>query len=112
MPSRPLPSRRSRCRASPPFLASPRLAGHACGARVNCPHHAEQESRPMLTAEQNELLTRIGPGTPCGNLMRRYWQPVAAASELEGHKWNMRVRLFGEDLVLFKDREGRLGLIT
>ncbi len=36
----------------------------------------------MLTAEQNELLTRIGPGTPCGNLMRRYWQPIAAASEL------------------------------
>ena len=38
----------------------------------------------MLTAEQNELLTRIGPGTPAGNLMRRYWHPIAAASELEG----------------------------
>ena len=38
----------------------------------------------MLTAEQNELLTRIGPGTPCGELMRRYWHPIAAASELEG----------------------------
>ena len=65
----------------------------------------------MLTAEQNELLTRIGPGTPAGNLMRRYWQPIAAVSELEG-KWNKRVRLLGEDLVLFRDREGRLGLIT
>jgi 5,5'-dehydrodivanillate O-demethylase len=66
----------------------------------------------MLTAEQNELLTRIGPGTPCGELMRRYWHPIAAMSELEGQKWNKRIRLLGEDLVLFKDREGRFGLIT
>ena len=34
----------------------------------------------MLTAEQNELLTRVGPGTPCGDMMRRYWHPVAAVS--------------------------------
>ena len=52
----------------------------------------------MLTAEQNELLTRIGPGTPAGNMMRRYWQPIAAVSELE-NKWSLRVRLLGEDLV-------------
>ena len=56
----------------------------------------------MLTAEQNELLTRIGPGTPCGELMRRYWHPIAAVSELEGLKWNKRVRLLGEDLVLLR----------
>ena len=66
----------------------------------------------MLTAEQNELLTRIGPGTPCGELMRRYWHPIAAVSELEGNKWNKRVRLLGEDLVLYRDKQGRLGLIT
>ena len=64
----------------------------------------------MLTAEQNDLLTRIGPGTPAGNMMRRYWQPIAAVSELEG-KWNIRVRLLGEDLVLFRDKQGRIGLI-
>jgi 5,5'-dehydrodivanillate O-demethylase len=52
----------------------------------------------MLTAEQNELLTRVGPGTPCGDMMRRYWHPIAAVSELEGLKWNKRVRLLGEDL--------------
>src|SRR5215204_6986896 len=66
----------------------------------------------MLTAEQNELLTRIGPGTPCGDLMRRYWHPIAAVSELEGLKWNKRVRLLGEDLVLYRDKQGRYGLIT
>jgi 5,5'-dehydrodivanillate O-demethylase len=65
----------------------------------------------MLTAEQNEMLTRVGPGTPCGDLMRRYWQPIAAVSELEG-KWNKRVRLLGEDLVLYRDKQGRMGLIT
>lgn len=65
----------------------------------------------MLTAEQNEMLTRVGPGTPMGNLMRRYWQPIAAASELDG-KWTVRVRLLGEDLVLFRDRQGRQGLIA
>ena len=65
----------------------------------------------MLTAEQNELLTRIGPGTPAGNLLRRYWQPIAATSELES-RWTLRVRLFGENLVLFRDRQGRRGLVA
>jgi 5,5'-dehydrodivanillate O-demethylase oxygenase subunit len=64
----------------------------------------------METAEQNELLTRIGPGTPMGGLLRRYWQPVAALAELE-KRWTKRVRLLGENLVLFRDRTGRLGLI-
>jgi 5,5'-dehydrodivanillate O-demethylase len=54
----------------------------------------------MESADQNDLLTRIGPGTPMGKLLRRYWQPVAAAVELE-KRWTTRVRLLGEDLVLF-----------
>jgi 5,5'-dehydrodivanillate O-demethylase oxygenase subunit len=64
----------------------------------------------MLTAQENELLTRIGPGTPMGELMRRYWHPVAAVAEME-QRWTKRVRLLGEDLVLFRDRSGRFGLI-
>jgi 5,5'-dehydrodivanillate O-demethylase len=64
----------------------------------------------MLTVEQNELLTRIGPGTPAGNYMRRFWQPIAALSDMED-RWTMRVRLLGEDLVLYKNREGGLGLV-
>lgn len=66
---------------------------------------------PMLTAEINEQLTRVGPGTPMGNLMRRYWQPIAAAVDLET-AWTKRVRLLGEDLVLFRDRTGKRGLIA
>jgi 5,5'-dehydrodivanillate O-demethylase len=64
----------------------------------------------METAEGNDLLTRIGPGTPMGALLRRYWQPVAAIVELET-RWTKKVRLLGENLVLFRDRQGRLGLI-
>ncbi|HEY3117059.1 MAG TPA: Rieske 2Fe-2S domain-containing protein [Chloroflexota bacterium] len=56
----------------------------------------------MLTQEENELLTRTGPGTPCGDLMRRYWQPVALAEELPVGGAPLPVRLLGEDLVLFR----------
>ena len=65
----------------------------------------------MLTAEENELLTRIGPGTPMGALLRRYWQPVAGTSEM-AERWTLRVRIMGEDLVLFKTRAGTFGLIA
>ena len=64
----------------------------------------------MLSVEDNELITRIGPGTPMGALMRRYWHPVAASEQMEG-RWTMRVRILGEDLVLFRDRRGKFGLI-
>jgi 5,5'-dehydrodivanillate O-demethylase len=64
----------------------------------------------MLTAQENELLSRIGPGTRMGNLMRRYWLPVAALDEMK-ERWTKRVRILGEDLVLFKDRTGKFGLI-
>lgn len=64
----------------------------------------------MMTAEENEILTRVGPGTRMGALLRRYWQPVATAADIED-RWTHRVRVFGENLVLFKDRTGKLGLI-
>jgi 5,5'-dehydrodivanillate O-demethylase oxygenase subunit len=65
----------------------------------------------MLSAEENELLTRIGPGTPMGELQRRYWHPIASADEMRD-RWTKRVRLLCEDLVLYKDRSGKLGLIA
>ena len=61
----------------------------------------------MLRAEQNERITRVGPGTPAGNLMRRYWQPAALVEELEGERPIKALTLLGEDLVLFRDEEGR-----
>ena len=64
----------------------------------------------MLTQEANDRYTRVGPGTPMGELMRRYWHPVAAVSQMND-KWTMKVRLLGEDLILYKDRSGTFGLM-
>jgi phthalate 4,5-dioxygenase len=66
----------------------------------------------MLSAEDNEILTRVGPGTPMGNLLRRYWMPACLSSEIarpDGPP--ARVRLLGEDLVAFRDSAGRVGLV-
>ncbi len=63
----------------------------------------------MLSEEKNRLLTRVGPGTPMGDLMRRYWHPIAAATELDDNPIKP-VRLMGEDLVLYRDLSGTLGL--
>jgi len=65
----------------------------------------------VITAEENEFLTRVGPGTPGGELLRRYWHPVALAQDLSDEQPTKFVRLLGEDLVLFKDKSGRYGLI-
>ncbi|HZT08381.1 MAG TPA: Rieske 2Fe-2S domain-containing protein [Chloroflexota bacterium] len=65
----------------------------------------------MLTKEENELMTRVGPGTPAGDLLRRYWWPVGFTEEIVAEGKPRRVRLLGEDLVLFRDGHGRLGLL-
>jgi phenylpropionate dioxygenase-like ring-hydroxylating dioxygenase large terminal subunit len=65
----------------------------------------------MLSREENELLTRTGAGSPCGELLRRYWQPAALADELPAGGAPLPVRLLGEDLVLFRDEEGQPGLL-
>ncbi len=64
----------------------------------------------MLSTRDNERLTQVGPGTPTGELMRRYWFPIAATLEMEKDP-TKAVRLLGEDLVLYKDRSGTFGLI-
>jgi nitrite reductase/ring-hydroxylating ferredoxin subunit len=57
----------------------------------------------------DEELARVGSGTPCGELFRRYWQPIAEANKVTTRPQN--VRILGEDLVLFRDRKGRAGLL-
>ena len=71
-----------------------------------------------MRAEQNELITRVGPGTPCGALMRQYWQPVALVDEFDPRldpRMDKRplkaVRVLGQDFILFKDEQGRWGLL-
>jgi len=64
----------------------------------------------MLTAEQNRLLTSIVPGTPMGDYLRHYWHPIAGAADLAGDPIKP-IRLFGEDLVLYRNRTGGYGLV-
>lgn len=64
----------------------------------------------MLNREANERLTKVGAGTPVGELLRRYWHPVAASVELKSDAM-IPLRVLGEDLVLFRDGRGKLGLV-
>lgn len=64
----------------------------------------------MITQEENERLTQTGPGTPGGELLRRYWHPVAASVDLEAEAV-LPVRVLGENLVLFRDGSGGVGLV-
>lgn len=65
----------------------------------------------MLTSQENEFLTRVGLGTPMGDLMRRYWMPVVLSSELEPGGRVKRVKLLGESLIAFRLRNGTVGLL-
>jgi phthalate 4,5-dioxygenase len=71
-----------------------------------------------MKAEQNELITRVGPGAACGALLRRYWQPVALVDEFDprldasmAQRPVKAVRIMGQDLVLFRDAQGSWGLL-
>lgn len=66
----------------------------------------------MLSHEDNEKLVRVGPDTPMGRVMRRYWHPVATSAQLPEPDCNpLRVQLLGEDFVVFRDTEGKVGVL-
>lgn len=65
----------------------------------------------MLSREDNDILTRVGPGTFMGDLMRRYWVPVALSGELPAGGRTKRVRLLGESMVAFRTARGEPGLL-
>src|SRR5688500_13188655 len=65
----------------------------------------------VLTKEENELMTRVGPGTPAGEMLRRYWWPVAFTEVVRPEARPIKVKLLGEEFVLFRDGSGKLGLL-
>lgn len=66
----------------------------------------------MLSREENELVTRTGPGTPMGEVLRRYWLPALISWELlEPDGTPVRVKLLGESMIAFRDTQGRIGLL-
>lgn len=65
----------------------------------------------MLTAKLNEILTRVGPGTPMGKVFRRFWLPALLSSEIAPDSTPVRLRILCEDLVAFRDSDGKVGII-
>ena len=66
----------------------------------------------MLTRKQNELLTRVGPGTAMGDMLREYWVPACRSARLEADGAPERIRLFGENFVAFRATDGRVGFLA
>src|SRR5690242_297088 len=91
--------------------AARRLPGR-CRAATMWENQGFSGRPAMLSKEDNERLIRVGPGTPMGELMRRYWIPVAYSHQLAAPDGPpLRVRLLCENLVAFRDTEGRVGLL-
>ena len=66
----------------------------------------------MLTQDENDMLTQVGAGTAMGELFRRFWTPAMLSEEIPGADCTpVRVKLLGEDLVAFRDTDGKPGLI-
>src|SRR5712692_1425329 len=67
----------------------------------------------MLSKQENELLCRVGPGTPMGNFMREYWIPALLPRELSAPDCPpVRLRLLGENLIAFRVTSGKVGIVT
>jgi phthalate 4,5-dioxygenase oxygenase subunit len=67
----------------------------------------------MLSLEDNDLLTQVGSGTPMGDLMRQYWMPVYLTTDIgDNDSKPHRIRLLGENLIIFRDTAGRVGMLT
>src|SRR5438270_7938403 len=66
----------------------------------------------VLTKEENELICHVGAGTPMGEMIRRFWIPACLSDELPQPDCDpIRVRLLGEDLIAFRDTDGKVGLM-
>jgi 5,5'-dehydrodivanillate O-demethylase len=65
----------------------------------------------MLSREENEMMTKVGPGTPAGEMLRRYWWPIGFAEEVKAKGPPNKIKLLGEEFVLFRDGTGKLGLL-
>src|SRR5215211_5186369 len=91
---------------------APRAQTVHAGDLLDSQDFATDQRCDVLKREDNELVTRVGPGTPMGEAMRRYWMPALLSEELPGPDSDpLRVRLLGEDLIAFRDTNGQVGLI-
>src|SRR6476469_262318 len=73
--------------------------------------HFQTGGTEMLTADDNDLVTRIGPGTAGGDVIRSYWLPVLLSNEIQPDGPPLRIRLMGEDLIAFRATSGSVGMV-
>src|SRR5690242_17682648 len=100
----------------PSHCGQPNMFGWLGAAREPLHGRGHVRARPkilgVLKQEENELITRVGPGTPMGNFMREYWIPALLSSELPTPDSDpLRVLLLGEKLIAFRDTNGAVGLM-
>lgn len=94
------------------FYNVPTRSGDDAGGDENAPRGAREDEKLVLTDDRNKLVTETGPGTPMGNLFRRYWIPFLLSDEVaENDCAPVRVKLLSEQLLAFRDSDGKLGLI-
>src|SRR3984957_18624008 len=80
--------------------------------RSDCGRGNRQKKRTAMTSlQESEIMTRVGPGTPMGALMRHYWLPALKSSELKADGDPVRLMLLGEKLIAFRDTVGRVGVM-
>jgi phenylpropionate dioxygenase-like ring-hydroxylating dioxygenase large terminal subunit len=77
---------------------------------IQHPRHSDGNAYGRPAMHHDAELTEVAPGTPCGEFMRRYWQPIQLSSKVGTRP--QKVRILGEDLILFRDGKGRCGLLT
>jgi phthalate 4,5-dioxygenase len=91
------------------LLPGPPVINLTPGSRYSC---NRSEEAALLSKHNNQILSQTGPGTPMGELFRRFWNPVLLSEELPHPDCDpVAVRILGEDLIAFRDSEGKVGLI-
>src|SRR6185437_11587853 len=80
------------------------------GGSSNCKlRPANSGGGNMLSESENRLMTQVGPGTPGGEMLRRYWWPIEFSDHVKDRP--MKVRLLGQDFVLFRNGQGKVGML-
>ena len=84
---------------------------HGLGVVPDDVDAAADRGHPLQIVRKCDALTRVGPGTPIGDMMRQYWIPAAMSSELDADGPPVRLLLLGEKLIAFRDSSGRVGIM-
>ena len=100
---------RSKWRAQ--FILAATQENTARCAREFAPRATRRIEGGSMKSQDNDLLTQVGPDTPMGQMLRQYWTPAIRSAALEADGAPVRVRLFGQDFVAFRDTSGRPGFV-